>query len=140
MGGYTPEDVEKIIKMLKSIRPKKPKIEKTIKYMEQRYKFFNPTKDMLTYITNVGVKSNLDQELLLKEGQWSEFVPIVFELWPNVVEVKGIVRFYLKEVDPYFKLYASPINMDPSDSPLPINPMPVIAPPPVKVTPHKAYS
>jgi len=61
-----------------------------------------------------------DQELLLKEGEWSEFVPIVFELWPNVVEVKGIVRFYLKEVDPYFKLYASPINMDPSDSPLPI--------------------
>jgi predicted AlkP superfamily phosphohydrolase/phosphomutase len=38
-----------------------------------------------------------------------------------VVDVKGMVRFYLKSVRPNFQLYMSPVNMDPLDPPLPIS-------------------
>ncbi len=35
--------------------------------------------------------------------------------------VRGICRFYLKEVDPHFKLYMSPVNIDPDKPALPIS-------------------
>ncbi|HER43580.1 MAG TPA: hypothetical protein ENO08_03885, partial [Candidatus Eisenbacteria bacterium] len=34
---------------------------------------------------------------------------------------KGICRFYLKSIEPYFRLYVSPLNIDPSDPALPIS-------------------
>ncbi|MFO8056024.1 MAG: alkaline phosphatase family protein [bacterium] len=62
-----------------------------------------------------------DEEILLSEGEWSDWHPITFEMWPMLAESKGIVRFYAKEVRPFLKIYASPINMDPIDPPLPIS-------------------
>lgn len=58
------------------------------------------------------------QRLLLKAGQWSPWFKLNFELTtpsflPNV-KVSGICRFYLQEVAPNFRLYVTPINMDPS--------------------------
>jgi len=35
------------------------------------------------------------------------------------ISVRGIVRFYLKELEPHFKLYMSPINFDPDKPALP---------------------
>jgi len=66
MVEYTPEEVDMLIKILKKIKPRGERIEKTIRYLEQRHKFFNPTKDMLTYIINYVSKSKLNPELLLK--------------------------------------------------------------------------
>jgi predicted AlkP superfamily phosphohydrolase/phosphomutase len=56
--------------------------------------------------------------ILLKAGQWSRWTKINFELsrpWfvPNK-KVSGICRFYLQEVAPNFRLYVTPVNMDPS--------------------------
>lgn len=65
MVDYTPEEVDMLIKLLKKLKTK-PKIEKTIKYLEQRHKFFNPTREMLNYIIEHGEKSKLNPELLLK--------------------------------------------------------------------------
>ena len=58
------------------------------------------------------------QKILLKEGQWSRWLKIDFEMsmpaiMPNE-HVNGICRFYLQEVAPNFRLYVSPINTDPS--------------------------
>lgn len=61
-----------------------------------------------------------EKELLLNEGEWSPWVELSFSMMPTV-SVKGICRFYLKEVHPYFKLYVTPINIDPSDPALPIS-------------------
>ncbi len=61
------------------------------------------------------------KEILLAKGEWSEFVQIEFEMIPHLVNVPGIVRFYLKEIHPYFKLYVSPVNIDPSDPAMPIS-------------------
>jgi len=54
----------------------------------------------------------------LKKGQWSPWLKLDFELTipgPNK-HISGICRFYLQEVSPNFRLYATPVNSDPSDS------------------------
>ncbi|PYU09894.1 MAG: hypothetical protein DMG29_18615, partial [Acidobacteria bacterium] len=60
-----------------------------------------------------------DQELLLREGEWSDWVRVKFELMPFLSSVSGICKFYLKQVHPQFELYVTPLNLDPSDPALP---------------------
>ncbi len=62
-----------------------------------------------------------DQTILLKEGEWSDWVHIEFEMVPYLVGVKGICRFYLKQVRPDFKLYVTPLNIDPEDPAMPVS-------------------
>ncbi|GAG05446.1 unnamed protein product, partial [marine sediment metagenome] len=61
-----------------------------------------------------------EQRIVLKQGQWSDWIKLDFELtMPSVIpnkHISGICRFYLQEVAPNFRLYASPLNSDPSDS------------------------
>ncbi len=58
-----------------------------------------------------------DRRIVLKTGQWSGWTKVEFPLSvPRFMlgqSVEGICRFYLQEVAPNFRLYASPINMDP---------------------------
>ncbi len=61
-----------------------------------------------------------DREILLTEGEFSEFVEVEFEMVPHLVTVPGIVRFFLKSVRPDFVLYASPVQINPADQALPI--------------------
>jgi len=62
-----------------------------------------------------------DQEFVLREGEWSKWTPIEFQLIPFFGNVKGMCRFYLKQVHPRFELYVSPINIDPANPALPIS-------------------
>jgi predicted AlkP superfamily phosphohydrolase/phosphomutase len=62
-----------------------------------------------------------DKDILLKEGEWSEWVQVEFPLVPFLQSISGICRFYLEELQPYFKLYVTPINIDPSAPALPIS-------------------
>jgi predicted AlkP superfamily phosphohydrolase/phosphomutase len=55
-----------------------------------------------------------DHQIILKEGEWSDWADLDFELIPFLESVSGICRFYLKEVRPDFKLYVTPVNIDPS--------------------------
>ena len=60
-----------------------------------------------------------DQRIVLEEGQWSRWVKIDFELsmpalMPNK-HISGICRFFLQEVGPNFRLYITPVNIDPSE-------------------------
>lgn len=59
-------------------------------------------------------------DLVLTEGEWSEWIPIKYELMPMFAGVSGMVRLYLQQVRPEFRLYVSPINVDPMDPGLPI--------------------
>ena len=58
-----------------------------------------------------------NRTLVLKQGDWSPWVEIEFNLDTPAVTpdhtVNGLVRFYLQEVSPTFKLYVSPVNADP---------------------------
>lgn len=59
------------------------------------------------------------RRILLEAGQWSEWIRLDFTFrMPNFMpdqHQSGIVRFYLQEVAPVFRLYVTPINIDPSD-------------------------
>lgn len=61
-----------------------------------------------------------DQQLVLKQGEWSEWVPLKFELLPMFVSVSGMVRIYVQEVHPYLKIYMTPVNVDPANPAIPI--------------------
>ncbi|MCA9109471.1 MAG: alkaline phosphatase family protein [Planctomycetaceae bacterium] len=58
------------------------------------------------------------RKIMLKPGQWSRWTQVDFglstpELLPTQY-VSGICRFYLQEIAPNFRLYVTPINIDPS--------------------------
>jgi len=61
-----------------------------------------------------------DKEILLREGEWSDWINVSFSMVPFFYDVKGIFKAYLKEVRPDFALYLSPINIDPAEPVLPI--------------------
>ena len=61
-----------------------------------------------------------DTELVLNEGEWSDWVRVDFEVIPYVMSISAIGRFYLQEVRPDFKLYVTPLQINPED---PANPL-----------------
>jgi predicted AlkP superfamily phosphohydrolase/phosphomutase len=60
------------------------------------------------------------QEFVLRQGEWSRWTHVHFNLIPTQ-SVHGICLFYLKEIRPKFKLYVSPIHMDPAHPALPLS-------------------
>ncbi len=63
---------------------------------------------------NAAVLEIEGQKIPLNAGQWSRWTRLTFELpLYTLKRVHGIVRFYLQEVAPHFRLYVSPINFDP---------------------------
>ena len=62
-----------------------------------------------------------DTELVLNEGEWSDWVPVDFEALPYIVNISAMGRFYLQEVRPDFKLYVSPLQIHPDDPAMPLS-------------------
>lgn len=60
-------------------------------------------------------------EFILKEGEWSDWIPVDFEAIPWLVTVRSIGRFYLKQVAPEFQLYVSPLQINPEEPAMPIS-------------------
>jgi len=61
------------------------------------------------------------QEVVLQEGEWSEWLTVDFKLIRLLKGLQGTCRFYLREVRPEFQLYVTPINLDPLDPAMPIS-------------------
>jgi len=61
------------------------------------------------------------QEFLLKEGEWSDWIEITFRTIPYLVDTRAIIRFYLQRTHPRFRLYASPLQIDPAAPEMPIS-------------------
>ena len=62
-----------------------------------------------------------DTEFVLKEGEWSDWIGIDFEAIPYLVSIGASARFYLQEVRPDFRLYVTPLQVDPANPALPIS-------------------
>jgi predicted AlkP superfamily phosphohydrolase/phosphomutase len=56
-----------------------------------------------------------DEEFILQEGEWSDWVRVEFEAVPLLATVSAVGRFYLKQVRPDFRLYVSPLQINPAD-------------------------
>jgi predicted AlkP superfamily phosphohydrolase/phosphomutase len=56
----------------------------------------------------------------LKAGDWSAWVPLTFKF--NVlVKAHGMTQFHVIRADNELQVYASPVNLDPRDPPIPIS-------------------
>ena len=60
------------------------------------------------------------QRLLLQQGEYSDWVAVRFDLLSFLAGVSGVCRFYLKQAHPHLQLYATPINIDPSEQSMPV--------------------
>jgi predicted AlkP superfamily phosphohydrolase/phosphomutase len=60
-----------------------------------------------------------DETRLLRVGEWSDWVPMDLSMSLKQV-IPVTARFYLKEVRPQFRLYATPLNFDPMKPAIPI--------------------
>jgi predicted AlkP superfamily phosphohydrolase/phosphomutase len=79
---------------------------------------FSVAVDPLESVAKVTVQG---RQFVLREGEWSDWVRVEFQLIPFFANVKGMCRFYFKQAHPRFQLYVSPINIDPADPALPIS-------------------
>ena len=62
-----------------------------------------------------------DQQFILREGEWSDWVRVEFELMPYLASVTGICKFYFKQAHPGFAMYVTPVNLDPANAALPLS-------------------
>lgn len=62
----------------------------------------------------------LPNDLEVKQGQWSDWLKVKFKIG-MLQSARGIVRFYLRQIEPSFELYASQINFDPEAPLFPIS-------------------
>jgi len=79
---------------------------------------FTVAVDPLESVAKISVQ---DHEFVLREGEWSDWIPVEFQLIPFFGNVRGMCRFYLKQAHPRFQLYVSPMNIDPANPALPIS-------------------
>jgi len=79
---------------------------------------FGVAVDPLDPVAKLAVQG---QEFILREGEWSDWIRVEFQLIPFLGNVHGMCRFYLKQAHPRFQLYVSPINIDPANPALPIS-------------------
>jgi hypothetical protein len=62
-----------------------------------------------------------DTQLILREGEWSNWIRTTFRLIPALKSVSGMFRVYVKQLQPRLQLYVSPVNIDPEEPELPIS-------------------
>lgn len=53
------------------------------------------------------------RDIVLRQGEWSPWANVTFVVLPGVKSVRGLVRFYLQETTPYFRLFVTPVNLAP---------------------------
>ena len=59
-------------------------------------------------------------KLSLKQGEWSGWVPLTFDV-NFLVKLHGMTQFFIQRADSELQIYAHPANMDPRDPPIPIS-------------------
>jgi predicted AlkP superfamily phosphohydrolase/phosphomutase len=73
--------------------------------------YLDPEKPIASIV--IGDEENSDTTVVLKEGEWSDYVEVDFDVVPHVTGVSGILRFNLLEARPNFRLFVDPINVSP---------------------------
>ncbi|MBI3662090.1 MAG: alkaline phosphatase family protein [Acidobacteria bacterium] len=79
---------------------------------------FTVVRDPVEPVAKITIQ---DQEILLRQGEWSDWVRVQFTFVPYLERVTGICKFYAKQLHPQFELYVTPLNLDPSNPALPLS-------------------
>jgi predicted AlkP superfamily phosphohydrolase/phosphomutase len=62
-----------------------------------------------------------DAVAVVKQGEWSDWLPLEFPLLGLLANAHGMVRIYVKQLHPNLEIYVSPVNVNPSHPDLPIS-------------------
>ena len=54
-----------------------------------------------------------DRSFILREGEWSDWIEVEFPILAGLKSARGMFRLYAKRLSPEFRVYCSPINVDP---------------------------
>ena len=76
--------------------------------------YVDPARDTAKIVTG-------DEERVLAVGEWTDWVPVDFELGLPRQHLRGICRFYLKRITPDLEVYVTPINLDPLSPAMPVS-------------------
>ena len=60
-------------------------------------------------------------QAVIRQGEWSEWIPADFPFIQHLASVRGIFRVYAKQLQPDLELYISPVNIDPLKPALPVS-------------------
>ena len=88
------------------------------------YKNPKMTQDFVVYLDPKAGAAKFvvgDQQFILKEKEWSDWVHVGFEAIPHLITVSSAARFYLRQLSSKFELYVSPLQIDPEDPVMPIS-------------------
>jgi predicted AlkP superfamily phosphohydrolase/phosphomutase len=85
----------------------------------------NPQPMRLPFVVNLLSEDEAEliidkKKYLLKKNTYTEWIELKFKAGLGI-KVQGIARFYLLETQPNFRLYMTPINIDPENPALPIS-------------------
>ncbi|MBU0756312.1 MAG: alkaline phosphatase family protein [Planctomycetes bacterium] len=72
--------------------------------------YLDPEEPRIKLVT--GDEDGTCEEIIMDEGEWSDFVQLDFEMFP-LPSISGITRFYLKSVRPQFTLFVDSVNVNP---------------------------
>jgi predicted AlkP superfamily phosphohydrolase/phosphomutase len=61
------------------------------------------------------------QRFILKQGEWSGWIRVRFPIVPVLKSAAGMFRIYARKLNPEFRVYVSPVNLDPGSPELPIS-------------------
>ena len=61
------------------------------------------------------------QRFILKEGEWSGWIQVRFPIVPGLKSAAGMFRVLARKLHPEFRIYVSPVNLDPAEPELPIS-------------------
>ncbi|MEO8657901.1 MAG: alkaline phosphatase family protein [Bryobacteraceae bacterium] len=59
--------------------------------------------------------------VVLRAGEWSEWLTADFPLLPYVVSARGMFRIFVRQLHPRFEVYVTPVNVDPIKPVLPLS-------------------
>ncbi len=62
-----------------------------------------------------------EHRVLLREGEWSDWLTLEFGMVPLLKSVRGVARVYLMEAAPRLRLYVTPVQIDPAAPEMPIS-------------------
>jgi len=76
------------------------------------------------YVDNLHKTARIDiqgKEILIAEKEYSDWVELEFSLIAHIASISGMVKFYLMEMGEKFRLYISPIHLNPRSPAVPIS-------------------
>ena len=103
---------------------KRPRVSSSANKQKVKYEHPETTLDFTVHIdyTSKAAKFFVDgNEFILMEKEWSDWIPVNFKPIPYLVTIHSIGRFYLKQLEPHFELYVSPLQISPASPAMPIS-------------------